>query len=127
MRIRDVINRRKEKFKAQRTIKSQQDNIRKAEELQRLRLERQKYEGKAKLNRLIEEENIRIEKAKGPSNLQKFGAGLTKVVNKQKAKQSKRVVPKSGNKLRQINQGSGGIQFGGSGNSNFEFTPTNKN
>lgn len=68
----------------------------------------------------IEEFNARHTK---PSKLQSFGQGLARVMNEQKARSAKRSFAKSrpasgrraGGTLSRINEGSRGVEFGGSG------------
>ena len=108
MNIRKYINKQKTKFKAKRTQMSQVENVKKAEELQKLREERIKLEGKANLEKARNEELRRIEAAKkaNPNKLQRFGMGLKKLSDKAKARETPKKFYESDNS---------GIGFGGSG------------
>lgn len=71
------------------------------------------------------------EKHTPPSTIQKFGSGLARVMNEQKARGSSSTfgsnsrpsaAKKVGGKLSRINEGSRGIAFGGGNNENNPFS-----
>lgn len=118
VKIRAFIQRKKEAFRQQQVNKSQTENIKRADELQRLRTERIRMEGKANLEQAKQQELAKISaaKAKAPSNLMKFGQGLAGVINR--AGKSKGTKSKGsmfgGNTVG--GTGSKGIDFGGRAN-----------
>ena len=131
MSISSMIRNKKEQFRNLQKARGQEDNIKRANELKKLREQRIQLEGKAELERLKQSELRRIEsaKVKAPSKLAAFGTGLAAVMNKQKS-QSKKL-----NRFGGLNRGSTGIQLGGSGfnaggnsksSSAFSFGPTPK-
>ena len=85
MGILNKIMEAKKKFKSYQKDKSEYANVQKATELKRLREERIRLEGKAKLEKLRQQERARIEKAKAtvsPINkIAKVVKGLQKTKN----------------------------------------------
>lgn len=93
MGLMSLISREKEKFRGQQRLArmgieeygKKNEAQREAEKLQALRAETIKAEGIAKLRHEEAQLKERLSKAKSPSNVQKFGQGLAKVVNKAKS------------------------------------------
>jgi len=91
MSIGSFISQQKAKFREIKYRKSMDDNEQMAEEIKRLKLERTRLEGKAKLREIQEKEKARIGKAKAtlketgtPAKLRNFVGNLQKKVNENK-------------------------------------------
>ena len=128
--VRNMINKQKDKFHEYKRTQVVKDTA-------KLERERKQQGEMAKVNAKRQSARQDVEKlqnynkqVEGPSKFERFGVGLTKVVNA--AKEAKKAVPKkkiskgSPSRLRSINQGSGGLAFGGNSGSNsaFSFGPT---
>jgi len=116
-----LIRRKKEQFTAERSRKSQINNMERAAELQRLRQQRIQVEGKAKLETARQQEIGRIQaaKAKTPNKLMAFGQGIAKLINKGKEHNAKSKGKSYGKGIfGEANRGSTGLQFGGNSNNN---------
>lgn len=119
------IRRKKEQFQQARTRRGQEDNLRRADELQRLRTERIQTEGKAKLETLRQEEVRRISeaKAKTPSKLKSFAMGLQKATNSFKSSRPGKTTGRKTKRLysRESNRGSTGLDLSPRNSSPFNF------
>jgi len=128
------IKQKKQQFRQQRTQKAISETSEKAKELKKLREQRLALEGQANIRRLEQSERSKIQAAKGPSNIERFGVGLAKVINQGKTAGTK--FKKSQNERKRgqsvssglarfgsINQGSRGVAFGGN-SSPFDIGPT---
>jgi hypothetical protein len=119
--IAKFLREKKERFNAARDKQSQLNNMARAAELQRLRQERIKVEGKAKLETAKQQELARINaaRAKTPSKLAAFGKGIAAVINKGKEHNIKSKGKSYGKGIfGEANRGSTGLQFGGNNNNN---------
>lgn len=111
LNVLNYIKEKKRQFQEYREKKSQLEMTEKTAELQRLRQERLKVEGRAKLEEARLREINRIERAKqkNPSKLRTIGMGLAKLINERKEKQATQEdKPK-------------GLDFGGTAGSPFKF------
>lgn len=115
------IKRKKQEFQEMKRRKSGMENIKRAEELQKLREERIRLEGKARLEKARQKEINRIERAKtkAPSKLQRFAQGLAGSMNEIKGQKKKSSKPNRSVLFGGLNEGSK-TNFGGT--RNIEFT-----
>jgi hypothetical protein len=117
MNIRDLIDEKKRKFRELQSSNKQKTIVRETNRVREDNLRRSEVVGRQ--NELNEAKQINqdLRQAQGPSNLQKFGQGLAKVMNKTSIgggnKANPKIAKKTGSRLGQINQGSTGLQMGG--------------
>ena len=125
MNIGKYIQAKKQQFQRTRINKAAIDSERDAQKLKLLREERLALEGRAKIRDITQQEESRIDAARGPSGLQRFGNNLSMITNRVGSRRGtggpgKRLPGPNTGKVRgpnlgQVNRGSEGIDFGGRG------------
>ena len=112
MPIRSIISKEKSKFRTMQRDKDTAHSVALAKELKQMKEERIRLEGRAKLEKLKEQEQARMKSAKKTikehSTARRFSKGLANVIN-----EGKKRAKKSGYKPK-------GIDFGGTSNSPFK-------